>query len=286
MTESAPLLITGRTGTLGQAFDRICETRGLPRVVTRRSDMDIADSHSVQAALHDIRPWAVVNTAGYVRVDQAEQEPDACERENTVGAVNLAHACASLGIPYVTYSTDLVFDGAQRQPYVESSPVAPLNVYGRTKATAERLVLESWPGSLVIRTSAFFGPWDEYNFAHVVLAVIDRGEPFIAAEDVTVSPTYVPALVNATLDLLIDGETGIWHLANRCSVTWKEFAVQVAEAAGRDPAMVVGTPCSELGLAAPRPAYTVLGSERGDLMPDLETGIRAYLHERSVAPTR
>jgi dTDP-4-dehydrorhamnose reductase len=92
--------------------------------------------------------------------------------------------------------------------------VAPLNAYGRSKAEAERRVLDSDPQALVVRTSAFFGPWDEHNFVTQALAALGEGRPFAAAGDMTVSPTYVPDLVNACLDLLIDKECGIWHLTN------------------------------------------------------------------------
>src|SRR5690606_27804021 len=103
--------------------------------------------------------------------------------------------------------------------YVESDPVNPLNVYGSSKAEAEKKVLEMLPQSLVIRTSAFFGPWDQYNFVHAVLRTLERNEAFEASTDI-ISPTYVPHLVNASLDLLIDEEAGIWHLSNSDALSW------------------------------------------------------------------
>jgi dTDP-4-dehydrorhamnose reductase len=120
---------------------------------------------------------AVVNTAGYVRVDDAENDCIACFRENTKGATVLAEACARRGIRLLTYSSDLVFDGTAKHPLVESDPVHPLNVYGQSKAEAEKRVLEAYPDALVARTSAFFGPWDEYNFVIAALRTVARGEP-------------------------------------------------------------------------------------------------------------
>ncbi len=114
------LLITGATGTLGRAFSRICEHRGLEHTLLSRREMDIADPASVAAALACHQPWAVVNTAGYVRVADAEREPDACFRENAAGAETLARACAARGIPLVTFSSDLVFDGRLGRAYAES----------------------------------------------------------------------------------------------------------------------------------------------------------------------
>ena len=278
-TAARALLITGATGTLGRAFARLCDLRGLAHRLTTRADMDIADPASVAALLDDLQPWAVVNTAGYVRVDDAEREPAACERENTTGPAVLAAACAARGLPLLTFSSDLVFDGAKRTPYVESDPVAPLNVYGRTKAAAERRVLAAHPGALVARTSAFFGPWDEYNFVTVALRELRAGRPFVAAEDATVSPTYVPDLVNAGLDLLLDGERGLWHLANPGETTWADLARTAAELAGVDPSGIEGRPAAELHLPAPRPLYSALASERGWIMPSLDDALRRYMAE-------
>ena len=276
-----PLLITGATGTLGRAFARAAGARALSYRLLGRREMDIADPSAVEEVLEETGAWAVVNAAGYVRVDDAEREPEACHRENTEGAAVLAAACARRGISLVTFSSDLVFDGLGRaEPYVETDEVAPLGVYGRSKAEAERRVLEVMPSALVVRTSAFFGPWDDYNFVTAVLRALSGGEEFVAAEDSVVSPTYVPELVHACLDLLIDGEGGVWHLANAGAVTWAELARGAARLAGLDAGLVVGRPTRELGLAAPRPAYSALGSARGVLLRPLDEALASYMRER------
>jgi len=278
-----PLLITGASGTLGRAFARVCAARGLAYVLTARAELDIAAPVSVATRLDEVRPWAVINTAGYVRVDDAEREPERCLRENTEGPALLATGCAARGIPLVTFSSDLVFDGVKGAPYLEDDPTAPLNVYGRSKAEAERRVLEAQPAALVIRTSAFFGPWDEWNFITLVLRELGAGRRFIAAADATVSPTYVPDLVHASLDLLIDGERGVWHLANPGALSWLELARESARRAGLEPAQVEGRATAELGLAAPRPPYSALGSARGMLMPPLDDALDRYFAVRAVA---
>lgn len=266
-------MITGASGTLGQAFSRICHLRGLDHNLLSRRDMDIADSASVEAALQAYRPWAVVNAAGYVRVADAEREAERCFRENTHGASLLADACARLGIPYVSFSSDLVFSGALGRPYAESDAVDPQGVYGRSKALAEPRILAAHPQALVIRTSAFFGPWDVYNFAHATLSALARGRRMQAPAASTVSPTYVPDLVHAALDLLIDGASGIWHLANRGQVSWHGFALMLAEAAGLD------TEALAVADAGAPAAVTVLTSERGIIMPTLAHGIDRFLHD-------
>jgi dTDP-4-dehydrorhamnose reductase len=249
--------------------------------------MDIADPESVEKILEGAGAWALVNAAGYVRVDDAEREPDACFRENTHGAATLATVCARHGVRLATFSSDLVFGGrAGNEPYVESDEVSPLNVYGRSKAEAERLVLEALPTALVIRTSAFFGPWDEYNFIHAALGALARGEEFVAADDAHVTPTYVPELANACLDLLIDGEGGVWHLANTGAITWADFARRAARLAGLDERLVRGRPTRELNLAAQRPTYSALGSERGALLGPLDEALECFVRERGTHALR
>jgi dTDP-4-dehydrorhamnose reductase len=277
--QARPLLITGATGTLGQAFARRCELRGLAYRLLSRGDMDIADHHTVDAALALHGGWAVVNAAGYVRVDDAELERERCFRENTSGPTILAQACAARGITLLTYSSDLVFDGSQDTGYHEDSLPAPLNVYGQSKLAAERSVLEHYPEALVIRSSAFFGPWDQHNFVVSCIRELAAGRQFLAADDVVVSPTYVPDLVDVSLDLLIDGESGIWHVATEGEVTWAQLAQRVAERAGLDPLRVLGRPLRHLRLLAPRPYYSVLRSRRARLMPPLETALDRFFNE-------
>jgi dTDP-4-dehydrorhamnose reductase len=271
-----PLLITGASGTLGRAFARFCELRGLPHRLLSRADMDIADARSIATALDRWQPWAVINTAGFVRVDDAERDPRQW-RDNLVGPGLLAQECAQRGIRLVTFSSDLVFDGRKGTPYVESDAPAPLNAYGRAKLEAERLVLDHAPDALVIRTAAFFGPWDPHNFVAQSLERLRRGERLHAAEDQCVSPTYVPDLAQASLDLLVDGERGLWHLSNQGEVSWYRFAQMAAEAAGLDTRLVQAMPSSALSLMAARPRYSVLASERAVLMPKLEHAMSRYL---------
>jgi dTDP-4-dehydrorhamnose reductase len=285
MLTAQPLLITGATGTLGQAFQRVCHIRGLHAVLLDRTLLDIADAESIREAFDLHRPWAVVNAAGYVRVDDAETDQDRCYRENTIGPRLLAAACAAQGIQLLTFSSDLVFDGAQATPYLESAVAAPLNVYGRSKLLGEQAVLAQLPTALVVRTSSFFSAWDEHNFVQQVLTAARQGELFEAADDVVISPTYVPDLVNASLDLLLDGAHGLWHLANEGAYSWAELARLALRLAGLDEACVVPLPAASLGWAAKRPHYSVLGSAHGMLLPSVENGLQRHLAEEQLQHT-
>jgi dTDP-4-dehydrorhamnose reductase len=275
-----PIIIAGANGTLGKAFARICDIRGIPYYLLNRQELNICEPARVEETLSHLSPWAVINAAGYVRVDEAEQEPDACWRENVLGPVTLATACSHLGIPLVTFSSDLVFNGNQNRPYLESDAPDPLNVYGQSKAAAEEQVLSILRSALVIRTSAFFGPWDQHNFLTVALNQLIRGERFAAARDIFISPTYVPDLVNACLDLLIDNETGIWHLSNHTEISWFEFAKLAARMDGLDTRLVDPHASNELAYKAARPKYGVLGTERCRVMPPMEDAMARYIRER------
>ena len=271
-----PILITGATGTLGRALARACEHRGLAYVLTCRSELAIDQAEAVARAFEQWNPWAVLNGAGWVRVDEAEAHEAECRLANAAGPALLARACAEHGAAFVTFSSDLVFDGAKPGPYVEDDAPAPLGAYGRSKAEAEAVVLAAGGAPLVIRTAAFFSPFDRHNFAQALVRSLVAREPFAAAEDVVVSPTYTPDLVNATLDLLMDGEAGVWHLANRGAVSWAQFAVRIARAVGLDERLVIPRPASAFGWAAPRPGRVALDSARGRMMPELDDAIARF----------
>lgn len=274
-----PILIVGATGTLGGAFGRICQTRGLASHLLRRAQLDIADVQTIEAAIEEYRPWAIVNAAGYVRVDDAESASALCFRENHEGASLLARACARHKIQLVTYSSDMVFDGSKTSAYVESDPVRPLNVYGESKARAEAAVLAADGHALIVRASSFFGPWDRYNFVIQALRALASGKRFDAVDDCVMATTYVPDLVHASLDLLLDGAQGIWHLANSGETTWYGLALRAAQAAGIDAATLYPISRAQAPLCARRPAYSVLTSERAWLMPSLDDAMTRFVRD-------
>jgi len=273
-----PILITGATGTLGAAFKRICEARNLACHALTRQEMDITDPASVDAAIVRFKPWAIINAGGFVRVDEAETDSERCMRENTLGPTVLALACMRHALRFMTFSSDLVFDGAKGAPYVESDATNPLGVYGRSKLDAETRVLDADPQALVIRTSAFFGPWDRHNFVTQALGALANGEPFQAAGDMIVSPTYVPDLVKVALDLMIDRERGIWHLTNGDAVSWAELARRACAAAGMSADGLQEVAADALEYPAQRPAFSALGSERALLLPSLDDALQRYAH--------
>lgn len=277
------ILITGGSGTLARSFARICAIRNIPFVVVNRNQLDIASALKVREVLGQIKPWAVINAAGHVKVDEAENNATLCFRENVCGPRILAEECNLRGIPLLTFSSDQVFGGDQTVPYLENDDVNPLNIYGQSKAIAERKVLAAHDKSLVVRTSSFFSPWDEYNFAVQCLRSIEDKKAFPAAKDIFMSPTYVPDLVNACLDLLIDQQYGLLHLVNQGEVSWEEFAKAVASNMAKDKTnYIYGYRAIDFPKVARRPIYSVLSSTRYQILPPLEESLVRFFQELEI----
>ena len=277
--DERPILLVGSAGTLGSAFRRICAARDLATTALTRADVDATDSRALAQLIARLRPWVVINAAGFCDVDAAEFDVRQCQRANLDVPLALARACATHAVPLVTFSSDLVFDGRSRTPYVERAMLGPLNVYGMAKAQAESGVRALTDNSLIVRTSAFFGPWDPYNFAIRVIAHGREGRQIVLPSDVVVSATYVPDLVNAVLDLAIDGASGTWHLVSSEGLTWHELGTLIATSAKLDTATVVPAPASRMEWTAERPAFSALTSARANLLPGFESCLQRFIAE-------
>jgi dTDP-4-dehydrorhamnose reductase len=208
-----------------------------------------------------------LHAAAWTDVDGAESDPDGARLVNVDGTRNVV----ALGVPVVYYSSDYVFDGSKREPYVESDEPSPLSVYGRTKLEGEREVRDGW----IVRSSWLYG-WKGRNFVKTMLELgRERDEVSVVADQVG-SPTYVGHLAEATRDL-IELPQGTWHLAAEGECSWAEFARAIFEEAGLD-TRVREITTEELGRPAPRPAYSVLRSEKGaPRLPHWREGLRACL---------
>ncbi len=210
----------------------------------------------------------VLHAAAWTDVDGAESDPEGARRVNVDGTRNVV----ALGVPVVYYSTDYVFEGSKGEPYVESDEPHPLSVYGRTKLEGEQEVREGW----TVRSSWLFG-WTSTNFVRTMLRLgAERDEVSVVA-DQTGSPTYVGHLAEATREVLALPQ-GTWHVAAEGECTWADFARAIFEEAGLD-CRVREITTAELGRPAPRPAYSVLRSERegAPRLPHWRDGLRACL---------
>jgi dTDP-4-dehydrorhamnose reductase len=250
-------LITGAGGQLGAAL-----REAFPEADARtRAGLDVRRPFSADADL-------VLHAAAWTDVDGAEADPEGARRVNVDGTRNVA----ALGVPVVYYSTDYVFDGSKGEPYLESDEPSPLSVYGRTKLDGEGEVREGW----IVRSSWLFG-WTGTNFVRTMLRLgAEREEVSVVADQVG-SPTYVGHLAESTRELL-ELPGGVWHVAAEGECTWADFARAIFEEAGLD-CRVREITTAELGRPAPRPAYSVLRSERDDArrLPHWREGLRACL---------
>jgi dTDP-4-dehydrorhamnose reductase len=210
----------------------------------------------------------VLHAAAWTDVDGAEAEARAAEEANVAGTRSVVR----LGAPVVYFSTDYVFDGRKRTPYIESDKPRPLSAYGRTKLEGEREVHDGW----IVRSSWLFG-WTGRNFVRTMLDLSRRQDEVAVVDDQRGSPTYVGHLAEATRSLL-ELSGGVWHVAADGDCTWADFAEAVFEEAGVA-CRVRRISTADLARPAPRPAYSVLRSERpgAPRLPHWRDGLRACL---------
>jgi dTDP-4-dehydrorhamnose reductase len=261
------VLITGAGGQLGRALQQ--EFADADVVALTHVEWDVANppSNSLLQGGFDL----VLHAAAWTDVDGAEADPRAAAAVNIAGTANVA----SLGAPLVAFSTDYVFDGLKREPYVESDGVNPLSAYGRTKLHGEAA---AGPDAWIVRTSWLFGPTGR-NFVRTMLRLGAELDEVAVVDDQRGCPTYVGHLAHAVREL-VDAERprGCWHLAAEGDCTWADFAEAVFSEADIN-CKVRRVSTEELGRPAPRPAYGVLRSERAGAptLPHWREGLHACM---------
>ncbi|MDP9066267.1 MAG: sugar nucleotide-binding protein, partial [Pseudomonadota bacterium] len=210
------------------------------------------------------------------QIDRAEIDPERCVRDNQAGPATLATVLSQSDIPFLTFSSAQVYDGRQFTPYGESAPPAPLNAYGRIQARTDALVARTHGKSLIVRTSDRFGILPQ-DWMGVALEALRGGGGFTAAADVLESLTFIPDLVDASLDLLIDRATGLWHVANRGCSSRAALIAHAADLLGLDTARLDRQGARSVHVQAPRAAYLALHSERGVALPTLASAAERYV---------
>ena len=207
----------------------------------------------------------VLHAAAWTNVDGAEADPGGAEAVNADGTRNVSAG----GAPIVYFSTDYVFDGSKGAPYVESDEPRPQSVYGRTKLAGEREVRLGW----VVRTSWLFG-WTGHNFVRTMLRFGAERDEVAVVDDQRGSPTYVGDLAAATRDI-VGLPYGTYHVTAEGDCTWADFAEAIFDEAGLE-CRVRRITTADYGAAAPRPAYSVLRSEKAETprLPNWRDGLR------------
>lgn len=273
------LLITGATGMLGQDVAAAARAAGHDVVAPGHAELDITDAMAVLAAVEDARPEAVINCAGWTDVDGAEAEEAAATAVNAMGAGHVARAATVGGAWTVHVSSDYVFDGRAREPYVESAPTGPLSAYGRSKLAGEREVAAAAPGAhTIVRSAWLFGGRGRCFPATIARLAGECGQ-LTVVDDQIGCPTYTGHLAPALVAVAAERPAGIVHVAGAGRCSWYELACEVVAARGAACRIVPGR-SADLARPAPRPAFSALVTERGPevpRLPDWRAGLAEYL---------
>ncbi len=267
---------------LGQDMVRWATAREHEVVALGRAELDVMSPEAVAGRLLEERPHAVVNCAGYTSVDGAEADPASAMATNAEGARNVAAAATEVGAEVVYPSTDYVFDGTKGEPYVESDEPGPLSAYGRSKLAGERETIAANPRHYVVRSSWLFGRSGN-NFVETVLRLAEERGEVAVVDDQLGCPTYTRHLAGGLRRLLGSEAYGVHHMAGAGLCSWLDFAAEIFRLTDTE-CHLRATTTVELGRPAPRPAYSVLGTERADgvRLPSWRRGLVEYLAERRV----
>lgn len=272
-----PVMIFGN-GTMAAAFEMLCQLRGIPVYMATLPYQDMLTEDQINSLLIKYKPWAVVNTVGFLQVDEAELSPLSCYRENTLFPRLLARLSLLHNVQMLTFSTDQVFNGKKKEPYYEFDETDPLNVFGMSKRLAEESIMLLNPEVLIVRSSLLMNPFNKSDFLYEILFNTDRKKENFVFSDIVISPSYLPDIINTSLDLLFDKEKGIWHLSGPDAISYYDFAKMAVDISGLDK-KIRSIPSIRLINHARRPAYSVLKSNSGIVLPPVEVSIYNYLNE-------
>jgi dTDP-4-dehydrorhamnose reductase len=285
------VVIVGGGGQLGVELCREFERRKWTVRPFDRRSLDVTDSQRVEGAIAEADPQVVINAAAYNQVDIAESEPVAAFEANALAVRNLAMACRQVGAQLVHYSTDYVFDGAKRSPYVETDSPHPLGAYAVSKFAGELFAQAYLDSPLVIRTSGVFGPGGMFtprgNFVELMLRLANSGTPIRVVQDHVASPTYAPAMAKRTVDMVEKNLTGLFHMGGGEAISWYDYAQLIFQLAGVSPALTP-TDEKEYRTAARRPKFSALSNSKLESsgvtpMPQLREAVGEYLQARQHA---
>jgi dTDP-4-dehydrorhamnose reductase len=256
------ILITGANGQLGWELGQLAKSYpAFEFVLVDRSKLDLTFPETFEKIIHSIAPDCIVNTAAYTAVDKSETEKELSYTVNATAVQALASICKNLAIPFITYSTDYVFDGEATQPYTISTKVDPVNYYGSTKADGETMAMEANENTIIIRTSWVFSSHGN-NFVKTMMRLMKERAQLNIVADQKGRPTYARDLAIATMQMIKDMNAGksikgVYHYANQGETTWYDFAAKIKAIAGLT-CEVQPIETKDFPTPAKRPAYSVL----------------------------
>lgn len=277
------VLVFGANGQLGSDILRLWGSSDLRVTPATRADADVSDADAVAALLERHRPHAVINTTAFHNLPLCEQDPELCFRVNVIGGRNVARAAAAAGAAVIQLSTDYVFDGAKRSPYLEDDARRAVNLYGAAKIATEDVVRQANPEHLIARVSGLYGLAGSAgkggNFVETMLRLAREGNPVRVVADQVTAPTNTAEIAEALLPLVREGARGVVHLAAAEGCSWFDFAAAIFDLAGLAPALEPVT-TAERNDPIVRPMYSVLGSTRAPALRHWRAGLERYLREK------
>lgn len=282
------ILVTGANGQLGWELGQLAAAYpAFEFVFMDRSQLDLSQPDTFEKIIPTIAPDCIINTAAYTAVDKSETEKELAYTVNATAVQALAVISKKLSIPFITYSTDYVFDGEATVPYLPTTNVDPVNYYGSTKAAGEAMAIEANEQTIVIRTSWVFSTHGN-NFVKTMLRLMNEKESLNIVSDQKGRPTYARNLAKATMQMvqLIDaGQSikGIFHYANQGETTWFDFAAKIKSIAGLSCTL---NPIDSAAFPTPakRPKYSVLSTQKIESLlnapiPNWEDALQACIQE-------
>ncbi len=277
------VLLLGANGQLGSDVARLWQDPGIALACATRADADVTDAGALNALVQSLRPDVIVNTTAFHNMPAAEADPDTCFHVNVTGGWNVARAAIEAGARTVQISTDYVFDGARKSPYIETDARRALNVYGAAKIATEDVVRIVDPRALIVRVSGLYGLAGSAgkggNFVETMLRLAREEKPVRVVSDQVTAPTNTADIAEALLRLVRDGAEGVAHVAASEGCSWYEFAVAIFVLAGLKPDFAPTT-AAEFGGPVARPPYSVLGTTRPTRMPGWHAGLERYMREK------
>ena len=276
------VLVTGARGQLAGAIVEAYKDSAQVLAYSRE-DLDIADFDAVMSEVEAARPDLIFNCASFNHVDRAETEPERALNVNAFGVRILARAAQNVGATLVHYSSDFVFDGETKRPYVEEDAPNPQSAYAQSKLLGEWFALEA-PRAFVLRVESLFGGGNAKSSVDRIIDAITSGEEAKVFKDRTVSPSYVVDVAAATRAIVERGDPGLYHCVGTGCATWHEVAQEIARIMGKDgEARIVPISVADVSLKAARPQFAALSNDKLMKimeMPTWQAALQRYLAAR------